>query len=71
MRVLWISLSAIFSVAAVVLLIRQRFDAAFVLATLAGVAWFLNYRVQMKRIIAENEIPQRTDGDDDEEDFEQ
>ena len=71
MRVLWISLSAIFAVAAVVFVIRQRVDAAFVSATLAGVAWFLNYRVQMKRIIAENEIPLRTDGDDDEEDLEQ
>ena len=70
MRVLWVSLSAIFAVAAVVFLIRQRFDAAFLSATLAGVAWFLNYRVQMKRIIAENEIPQRTDGNEDEEDLE-
>ena len=71
MRVLWISLSAICAVAAVVLFIRQRFDAAFVLATLAGVAWFLNYRAQLKRIIAENEVPQRTDGDNDNEDLEQ
>lgn len=65
-RPLWISVAGICAVAAVVFLLRQRLDAAFVLAALAGVAWFLSYRVQMKRIIAENEPPQRANGDDDE-----
>jgi hypothetical protein len=45
-------------VAALVLLARQRLDAAFVVGTLGIVAWFLSYRVQMKRIIEANDIQQ-------------
>ena len=44
--------------AALVLLARQRLDAAFVAGTLGVVAWFLSYRVQMKRIIESNDIQQ-------------
>lgn len=44
--------------AALVLLARQRLDAAFVLGTLGIVAWFLSYRVQMKRIIEANDVQQ-------------
>lgn len=49
--------------AAGVLLFRQQLDAAFVLATLGIVAWFLSYRVQMKRIISESDN-QNTSGED-------
>ena len=44
--------------AALVLLARQRLDAAFVVGTVGIVAWFLSYRVQMKRIIEANDIQQ-------------
>lgn len=44
--------------AVLVLLARQRLDAAFVVGTLGIVAWFLSYRVQMKRIIEANDIQQ-------------
>lgn len=44
--------------AALVLLARQRLDAAFVVGTLGVVAWILSYRVQMKRIIEANDIQQ-------------
>jgi hypothetical protein len=33
-------------------LLRRNFDVAFVIAVLGLVAWFLNYRAQMKEIIA-------------------
>jgi len=33
-------------------LLRRDFDTAFVIAALGMVAWFLNYRTQMKRIVA-------------------
>jgi hypothetical protein len=33
-------------------LVRRNFDVAFVIAVLGLVAWFLNYRAQMKEIIA-------------------
>ena len=45
-------------VAALALLSRRQLDAAFVVGTLGVVAWFLSYRVQMKRIIAANDIQQ-------------
>ncbi len=35
-----------------VFLWRRDFNAAFVIAALGMVAWFLNYRAQMKEIVA-------------------
>jgi hypothetical protein len=57
-RLFWITITGICIVAALLLLARQRLDAAFVVGTLGVVAWFLSYRVQMKRIIEANEIQQ-------------
>ena len=58
MRLFWITITGICIVAALVRLARQRLDAAFVMGTLGVVAWFLSYRVQMKRIIEANDIQQ-------------
>lgn len=55
-------------VAALVLLARQRLDAAFVVGTLGVVAWFLGYRVQMKRITAASDIQRETRVEDSNED---
>jgi hypothetical protein len=38
--------------AAGVFLLRRDFDKAFIIATLGMLAWFLNYRAQMKEIVA-------------------
>jgi hypothetical protein len=38
--------------AALVCLLRRNFDAAFIVATIGAVAWFLNYRQQMKKFTA-------------------
>ena len=65
MRLFWISLAGVCAAAAVVFLIRQRLDAAFVAGALAGVAWFLSYRMQLKRILAEDETSEGIKGDDD------
>jgi hypothetical protein len=43
--------SGICIVAAAVFLLRGELNTAFVIATLGIVAWFLNYRIQMKAII--------------------
>ena len=43
--------------AALVLLVQQRLDAAFVVGTIGVVAWFLSYRVRMKRIIEDDIQP--------------
>lgn len=59
-------IAAVCLIAAVVLFLRQRLDAAFVLGALAVVAWFLGYRVQMKQIIASDIQSTRGDESDDE-----
>jgi hypothetical protein len=43
-------------VAAAFFLLRSDFNTAFVIATLGMVAWFLNYRVQMKEVIAAADV---------------
>ena len=48
----WIIVSWLCMAAALVCLLRRNFDAAFILATIGAVAWFLNYRQQMKKITA-------------------
>jgi preprotein translocase subunit SecF len=44
-------LAGVCIVAAAFFLLRRDFDSAFVIAALGMVAWFLNYRVQMKEIV--------------------
>ena len=68
MRLFWIAVAGICIVAALALLARQQLDAAFVVGTLGIVAWFLSYRVQMKSIIAANEIQRNTRAEDSNED---
>jgi len=65
-RLFWTTITGICIVAALVLLARQRLDAAFVVGTLGVVAWFLSYRVQMKRIVSANDIQQTRVEDSDE-----
>ncbi len=67
MRLFWLTIAGISIVAALVLMVRHQLDAAFVVGTLGVVAWFLSYRVQMKRIIAANDN-QQTGVDDSNED---
>jgi hypothetical protein len=57
-KLFWMAVAGICIVAALVLLARQRLDAAFVVGTLGVVAWFLSYRIRMKSIIAANDIQQ-------------
>jgi hypothetical protein len=42
-----------------VFLWRRNFDTAFVIAALGMVAWFLNYRAQMKEITAAADIEEK------------
>ena len=60
-------------VAAAFFLLRGELNAAFVVATLGIVAWFLNYRIQMKAITTAADLERRndeemTDGEDSDED---
>lgn len=51
-------MSGICIVAAAVLLLRGELNTAFVIAALGIVAWFLNYRIQMKAIITAADLEQ-------------
>ena len=51
MKLLWMIVSGVCIAAAAFLLIRGELNIAFVFAVLGIVAWFLNYRMQMKAII--------------------
>ena len=45
---------------------RRDLDAAFVTAALGLVAWFLNYRAQMKGIIAAADLQENSSEDEEE-----
>ena len=49
-------------VVAGVFLLRRDFDTAFVIAALGMVAWFLNYRAQMKEITAAADLEEKNNG---------
>ena len=48
MKNIWVPIAAVCSLAAMVLVIRLNFEAAFVVAALGAVGWFLNYRQQVR-----------------------
>jgi type IV secretory pathway TrbD component len=47
---------------AAVLLLRSDFDRAFVIAAFGMVAWFLNYRLQVKAALAAKDSDQQQRG---------
>ena len=52
MKLLWLIVAGACIIVAAVFLWRTDFSTAFVVATIGTVAWFLNYRIQMKEITA-------------------
>jgi hypothetical protein len=59
-------LAGICIVVAAFFLLRRDLNAAFVIAALGMVAWFLNYRVQMKEVIAAADVQERNKIDEEE-----
>jgi hypothetical protein len=53
---LWVIIAALSSVMAVVLIFQLNYEAAFVVAAVGVVAWFLNYRVQVKKRLNEYDL---------------
>jgi hypothetical protein len=53
MKKLWVPIAAVFGLVAIILFIQLKFEAAFVVAALGVVAWFLNYRAQIKDQLAD------------------
>ena len=54
--------AAVAIIGAGIFLWLRDFDTAFVIAALGMVAWFLNYRVQMKEITAAAEREEKNNG---------
>lgn len=50
---LWTIASVLCLIVAALFLLRENYDAAFVSAALGAVAWFLNYRSQIRETIHE------------------
>ena len=68
MKVFWIIIACACIIVAAFMVLRGRLEAAFVVAALGVVAWFLNYRAQMTDVIAAadlEEANQREDSDED------
>ena len=55
-------IAAVAIVVAGVFMWRRDFDTAFVIAALGMVAWFLNYRAQMKEITAAADLKEKNNG---------
>lgn len=68
MKLLWMIAAGACIVVAAVLLFLGQFNAAFVVAVIGLVSWFLNYRAQVAQSLAAEEIRQGYDqeGDDNE-----
>lgn len=68
MKLFWIIIACVCVIVAAFMVLRGRLDAAFVIAALGAVAWFLNYRAQLTEVIAAadfEETNQREDSDED------
>ena len=54
-------MSGLCGVAAVVFVVRDDYDKAFIAATLGAVAWFLNYRMRLRETINKDDTDKDTD----------
>jgi uncharacterized membrane protein YedE/YeeE len=73
MKVFWMIVAGVCIITAAVFMLRRDFNTAFVIAALGMVAWFLNYRAQMKEIVTAADLEQsrneeEQDGEDSDED---
>ncbi len=53
-------------VVAAVFLLRRDLNTAFVIAAVGLVAWFLNYRAQMKAVVTAADLEESSNTDDEE-----
>ena len=52
MKVFWMIAAGVCIAVAAFFLVRRDFNTAFIVAALGMIFWFLNYRAQMKEVIA-------------------
>jgi len=65
MKTVWTVLAGLCLVAAAVALWELQLNAAFVIATVGVLAWFLRYRSDLKESLIEKERPQADDLEED------
>jgi uncharacterized membrane protein YedE/YeeE len=72
MKTVWMVIAGLCIAVAAVFMFRGDFSAAFVVAAIGMIAWFLNYRSQMKDITetANSERDERFETDSDKDDQE-
>jgi hypothetical protein len=63
-KLFWLILAGACVVVAGVFLLQGDFDRAFVVAAIGMVAWFLNYRAQIKEKLAENDFVQEENNEE-------
>ena len=56
MKLFWIIVACACIIVAAFMVLRGRLEAAFVVAALGVVAWFLNYRAQLKEVISSADL---------------
>jgi hypothetical protein len=61
-KTFWIVVSGLCGIAAVVFIVKQDYDKAFIAAALGAVAWFLSYRVRLREKFRDRDL---TDEDED------
>ncbi len=64
MKLFWMILAGACILVAAVFMMRRELNTAFVIAVLGLVAWFLNYRAQMREIVAAADRERGYDDDD-------
>lgn len=64
MKIFWLIIAGICIIAAAFFLLRRDFNAAFVVAAIGVVSWFLNYRIQMKEITTAVDLEEEHEGED-------
>jgi membrane protein implicated in regulation of membrane protease activity len=67
-KIFWLIVSGVSIVVAAYFLLLRDFDTAFVVAAAGAVAWFLNYRAQLKEITSKADLEERNNEQGEEDD---
>ena len=68
MKLFWIIIACVCIMVAAYMALSGRLEAAFVIAALGIVAWFLNYRAQMTEVISAADLEEANQREDTNED---
>ena len=64
MKLFWIIVACACIIVAAFMVLRGRLDAAFVVAAIGVVAWFLNYRAQLTEVITAADLEETNQRED-------